>query len=288
MTRDRVGHHSRQPDVVGNHPAIPGGADLPQRQPDLERAEAARVLRPVVDVVRGLLVEVIVRRVIRERTRAAVPDRARARSRLRAGRRATCADRRPPNPPGSARADRPTRRGRAAAKPPYAPSTWNHTSCVPADARRSRAADRPRRCSPSRRAHDHDTGRRPRRASASICRRSAATSMRRCASVGIQRIESVPRPARSAAFCIHVCVSAEAYTRKRAPGAAGDALRAHVPAGLRRARRQEADDVRHVAAARRAARRSRSGSRSARRSSARSAPRFQSRRATASTRRRSD
>ena len=53
--------------------------------------------------------------------------------------------------------------------------------------------------------------------SASICRRSAGTFMRRLLSVGIQRIESVPSPPMSAAFWIHVCVSAEPYTRSRCP-----------------------------------------------------------------------
>ena len=50
----------------------------------------------------------------------------------------------------------------------------------------------------------------PAAASASTWRRSAETSMRRSLPVGIQRIEAVPSPERSAAFWIHVCVSAEA------------------------------------------------------------------------------
>ena len=85
--------------------------------------------------------------------------------------------------------------------------------------------------------------------SASIVRRSAATSIRRSSPVGIQRIDAVPRPDRSAAFWIHVCVSSEPYTRRRRPSPPAMPCVAHVPAGLRGARRQEADDVRHVAAA---------------------------------------
>ena len=39
--------------------------------------------------------------------------------------------------------------------------------------------------------------------------------MRSVASVGIQRRASVPKPNMSAAFCTHVCVSAEQYIRSR-------------------------------------------------------------------------
>src|SRR5262249_51522209 len=49
-------------------------------------------------------------------------------------------------------------------------------------------------------AHDDERDIPPAAASESIWRRNAATSMRRSASVGIQRMEAVPRPARSAAF----------------------------------------------------------------------------------------
>ena len=62
-----VGQRPRQAHVVADHRAIAAGADLAQRQPHLQRAEAARVLRPVVDVVRDALVEVVVRRMVGER-----------------------------------------------------------------------------------------------------------------------------------------------------------------------------------------------------------------------------
>ena len=45
------------------------------------------------------------------------------------------------------------------------------------------------------------------------------------------------------------CASRPTRTRAARAGVAGDAFLAHVPARLRRARRQEADEVRHVAAA---------------------------------------
>jgi hypothetical protein len=43
MAADGRGHRARQRHVVCNHGAIPGGADVPERQPDLQRAEAPRV-----------------------------------------------------------------------------------------------------------------------------------------------------------------------------------------------------------------------------------------------------
>ena len=87
----------RQAHVVADHLQIAGQPDLPQRQPHLQRPEAARVLRTVVEVVRrprdrsGSSSDG--RRTRAADRRAAAP----ARSRLRAARRATCADRRPPN-----------------------------------------------------------------------------------------------------------------------------------------------------------------------------------------------
>ena len=56
---------------------------------------------------------------------------------------------------------------------------------------------------------------------------SAATSMRRWPSTGIHRTAAVPRPLRSAAFWIHVWVSAEQYaTSLDAPGAFSPCCRA--------------------------------------------------------------
>jgi hypothetical protein len=63
----RVSQRACEPHVVGDHRAIARRADLAQRQPHLQRAEAARVLRPVVDVVGRALLEVVVGRMIGER-----------------------------------------------------------------------------------------------------------------------------------------------------------------------------------------------------------------------------
>ena len=115
---NRVGHDSRQPDVVGDHRAVAGGADVLQRQPHLERAEAARVLRAVVDVVGRLLVEVVVRRVIGKRRPQRAPDRAPARIRPRAAHTATCADRPRPSRPSLSPRRSSGASGTAAAKPP--------------------------------------------------------------------------------------------------------------------------------------------------------------------------
>src|SRR5437867_3602398 len=67
MPANRLGHRSRQADVVRDHSAISGGADVSQGQPYLESTEAAGVLRAVVHVVGRPLLEVIIGRVIRER-----------------------------------------------------------------------------------------------------------------------------------------------------------------------------------------------------------------------------
>ena len=66
MAADRLSHRLRQADIVRDHLAIPRGSDLLQGKPHFEGTEAARVLRAVVDVVRRLLLEMIVGRVIRE------------------------------------------------------------------------------------------------------------------------------------------------------------------------------------------------------------------------------
>ena len=56
----------REQDVVPDHLQIAGAPHLPERQPHLQRAEAPRILRAVVEVVHDLIVEVVVGRVIRE------------------------------------------------------------------------------------------------------------------------------------------------------------------------------------------------------------------------------
>src|SRR5438105_141273 len=53
--------------VVGDHLAVASRSDLFQRKPHLQGTKAARVLGPVIDVVRGALIEVVVRRMVRKR-----------------------------------------------------------------------------------------------------------------------------------------------------------------------------------------------------------------------------
>ena len=73
--------------------------------------------------------------------------------------------------------------------------------------------------------------------------------MRRRSSVGIQRIASVPRPADVGGLLNpRVRLGRRVDSEARRPTAA-DAALAHVPAGLRGARGEQADDVGHVAAA---------------------------------------
>ncbi len=59
---------SCQIDVVSHHLHIAGAAHLLQSEPDFEGAKAARVLQSVLEVVRGQLAKVIVRRTMREGT----------------------------------------------------------------------------------------------------------------------------------------------------------------------------------------------------------------------------
>ncbi len=117
----------RERAVVADHLPVAVGAGLLQGQPHLQRAEAARVLRTEVDVVRRRRRRRSGSRAGGTRTRAAARRRrAPAGSPPRAARRATCAGRRPPSRPGAARAGRGGASGSAAASAPYAPSTWNH------------------------------------------------------------------------------------------------------------------------------------------------------------------
>ena len=71
----------RQAHVVADHLQIAGRADLTQRQPHLQRPEAARVLRTVVEVVGDLLIEVVVAGMVRERAQqiGRTPDQRAAR-----------------------------------------------------------------------------------------------------------------------------------------------------------------------------------------------------------------
>ena len=85
--------------------------------------------------------------------------------------------------------------------------------------------------------------------SASICRRKAATSMRSLASVGIHRIDAVPRPLKVCGLLNPGVRFDRTVHAKPASRNLQRALLAHIPTGFRGARGQEADEVRHVAAA---------------------------------------
>ena len=63
---NRRGHRSGQPDVVADHFAVASSSHLADCEPHLQRPKAARVLRTTVDVVGRVLVEVIVERVVGE------------------------------------------------------------------------------------------------------------------------------------------------------------------------------------------------------------------------------
>jgi hypothetical protein len=39
MPTDRRGQRPRQPNVIRNHPAVPGGSHVPESEPHLERAD---------------------------------------------------------------------------------------------------------------------------------------------------------------------------------------------------------------------------------------------------------
>ena len=199
VPRDRVGHRAATGGCRRRSSAVAGGADLPQRQPDLQRAEAARVLRPVVDVVRRLLVEVVVRRVIGERgaqrfriahqRAAGFERRVEPLVRIDGDRvRAGSAPRRSSGASG-------TRRGEAAVRA----IDVEPDAVLPAErAISGSGSTAPVLTDPAVPTTRNGTS--PAARSASICRRSAATSIRWSASVGIQRIDAVPRPDRSAAF----------------------------------------------------------------------------------------
>ena len=250
MRWPRLGHQPRQPDVVGDHRAIAGGADLLQRQPHLQRAEAARVLRAVVDVVRGVLVEVVVGRVVGERGAQRAPDRAPARSRLRAARRATCAG---STATESARLSaaqvvgrlgRPRPRSRRRRRPRgtrrRAPGTARAIS--------GSGSTAPVLTEPAVPTTRHGTS--PAATSASSCRRSAATSIRSCC-VGrdpADRRRCRARPGRrpSESTCASRPSRRRAAGGRRRPPRRARARPSRPCAGPRG---QEADDVGHVAAA---------------------------------------
>ena len=235
--RDGVGHRPRERDVVRNHPAVARRTRMPQREPHLERAEAAGVLRAVVDVVRGALLEVVVRRVVRERgaqrLRVAHERAARLerrveplvridRHRVGLGERAQIVG----------------RAGHRGGEPAVRAVDVEPGAVLAAD-RRDRAeridGARAHRARPCRR---RGAARHRRTDPPPICARSAATSMRRSASTGIQRMADVPRPERSVAFCSHVCVSADAYTRSTPSAGRRRPPRARSSPPARRARRR--------------------------------------------------
>src|SRR5215470_272199 len=66
MTVYRLSHGFRQVDIVSNHFAITRCSGMLQSEPHFQSAETARVLKSVVNVVRGALLEMIVGRVVRE------------------------------------------------------------------------------------------------------------------------------------------------------------------------------------------------------------------------------
>ena len=78
---------------------VPLPAEVAQREPDLERPEAARVLRPALVVVQLLLVEASSTAACSRTRRAGRRRCGRARSRPRPACRATCADRARSSPP---------------------------------------------------------------------------------------------------------------------------------------------------------------------------------------------
>src|SRR5438105_7850642 len=69
MVRRQVIQVSRQNDVVLNHFAVTCRPRVLQSEPDLERAKPTRVLRSYIIEVQALSLEVVIRRVIRERLR---------------------------------------------------------------------------------------------------------------------------------------------------------------------------------------------------------------------------
>ena len=188
--------------------AIAGRACLPQREPDLQRAEPARVLRPVVDVVRRLLVEVVVRRMIRERVAQPLGCRAPARTPPRAARTATCADRPPRSRPRSSRAGRPARRARRRRS---RRTRRRRETTRRARGRRGdlRAADRPRRCSPSRPCRRPRTGASP-AGDVRVDLRAQRSHVHPQTVVGRNPSDRGGAKAREiGGLLIHVCVSAE-------------------------------------------------------------------------------
>src|SRR5262249_48220033 len=66
VTVDRLSHRFRQAYIVCNHFAIACRSDLLQRKPHLQSAEPTRVLRSILDVVRGALREMIMGRGVRK------------------------------------------------------------------------------------------------------------------------------------------------------------------------------------------------------------------------------
>ena len=200
--------------IVADHAAVAVGPGVLQREPHLQGAEAARVLRPEVHVVDPVAVgEVVVHRVIRERgaehvgiageQAAGLERRVQPLVRID-GDRVGQVER-----PQVARRVRQRRRECAVGAVDVEPRAH-----LAADVRDGeQRIDRARAHRPGRANHDHRdiaggdvSGHR-------LAQQRRVESKR--ASVAIQRMASVPRPDRSAAFWTHVCVSAEAYTRSR-------------------------------------------------------------------------
>src|SRR5262245_11484643 len=66
VTVYRLGHRFRQADIVSDHFAITRCSGMLQSEPYFQGAETTRVLKSVVNVVRGALLEMIVGRVVCE------------------------------------------------------------------------------------------------------------------------------------------------------------------------------------------------------------------------------
>ena len=282
------GDASRAADVVADHLQIAGPPDLAQRQPDLQRPEPARVLRAEVEVVHrprrrsgssGGWYENALRSSAASRT-SAQPASSGAYSHLCGSTATESASR-------ERRAGSRGAPGTRAASAPYAPSTWNQTSVLAADGAISGSGSTAPVLTDPGRADDQErlvaAARGPPRSAV-----GAPTVSIRCrSSVGIQSNRVGPEAEQirglldpGVRFGRGVDAAARRH-RDRQP------FLPHVPAGLGGARGDEADEVRHVAAADQQAAGTRPESRSAPRSSGPSALRSRSPAAPAARRRRS-
>ena len=212
MAPGRVEEPARERDVPGDHAPMALRSAPAQRQPDLERPESPRVLQAEPVIVEGLL-GAVRRRVVR---RAVLEGGAQARGVADEGAPRLERDVHPlvrihGDGVGEARCLRAPSGAPStpAANPPYAASTWNQRSSRRQSAeRRGRSSTAPVETVPA--LPTTRNGSRPAARSSATSRSSAATSIRWASSAGTHRIASVPRPKRSAALWIQVCVSSDA------------------------------------------------------------------------------